>query len=396
MAPGCKPGARKRYAGSNPALPSVCGRCIVVMPLPSKQESRVRFPPPAPKKSCKYRLFFAEGCRSCPKRVHAPKLLEKTTDENSFRARPSRKPVESLQSRPGWSRTSHEGVETNLNFADAGAVLGTIHAMPVIVQSAAPEVIRSLPPVRVANWPGPGFVGWVTLAVAIVTMGGVAFQIALANGALDLARKELAATNETLKLARQELDATNSALVVTQASNTLVEESLRYAREQSAYIARKAELHLFSNFLVRGVPPAANMMEHTRLTFYVANYLTNQQGRSARNPSVQLLFPPGLDIYPRAALSLPDDLPVTELPDWYDGTTQWKQYEARLDGTFFPGTLQSAFDLLLLHTKELSSGVLWRLLYDDGVTPAGGAYTALTTLDGLDRSRLVASIPPPI
>src|ERR1700723_2636411 len=48
MAPDCKSGVRKRYAGSNPALPNSRGRCIVVMPLPSKQESRVRFPPPPP------------------------------------------------------------------------------------------------------------------------------------------------------------------------------------------------------------------------------------------------------------------------------------------------------------------------------------------------------------
>ena len=69
MAPGCKPGSRRRYAGSNPARPTMTskraspqgtraavsvpptierGRCIMVMPLPSKQESRVRFPPPAP------------------------------------------------------------------------------------------------------------------------------------------------------------------------------------------------------------------------------------------------------------------------------------------------------------------------------------------------------------
>ena|GEM_PF-4517237 len=69
MAPGCKPGSRRRYAGSNPARPTMAskraspqgtraavsvpheierGRCIMVMPLPSKQESRVRFPPPAP------------------------------------------------------------------------------------------------------------------------------------------------------------------------------------------------------------------------------------------------------------------------------------------------------------------------------------------------------------
>jgi hypothetical protein len=85
MAPDCKSGARKRYAGSNPALPSVRGRCIVVMPLPSKQESRVRFPPPAPKKACKHRRFCVEEPRLCPNTVHAPKkLLENKQLRNAW------------------------------------------------------------------------------------------------------------------------------------------------------------------------------------------------------------------------------------------------------------------------------------------------------------------------
>lgn len=290
-------------------------------------------------------------------------------------------------------------------------MLAAVHAVPLVVQSAAPLVLKSLPPVKmgagpatglpvnVTNWPQPDLVVWITMGVAIATLFGVGYQIWLSYRALVLANDELAATNKTLDLARKELEATNSALAVTQESNALVEESLRYAREQSAHIARKAELHLFSNALMRGAPlppPAPDAANNARLTFYVANYLTSQQGKSAQSASIQILFPPGLSLFAYPGLSQPSDLALTALPDWYDGTTSWKQYEGHLQQTFFPGTLQSAFSLLVRHTAELSGGILWRLLYDDGVTPSGGSYTALTTLDALDRSRLVAGIPPPV
>ena len=220
-----------------------------------------------------------------------------------------------------------------------------------------------MPPVQVSNWPPPDQIAWWTLRVAItgaaiafVTFVAVGFQISLARDALNLANRELTATNATLDLAKEELAATTEGLKVTQESNSLVKQSLDHAREQSAYLSRRASLHLFSDAFLGG------------LKLYIANCVAHGNGRSARGAAVQIVVRPGV------VVQFPGGPNWSPLPDWWDGTANRKQYEIALSQVFFPGTLQYGFPLFVAGPKDESS-ISWRLLYDDGVTPDAGNYT---------------------
>jgi hypothetical protein len=241
------------------------------------------------------------------------------------------------------------------------------------------------------------------VVVSILTLIGVGWQIRLARRTVDLTRDELKLTNAALDLTSQELelakaslnlttkelDLTNETLLATQESSRLVQESLTYAREQSERLQRSSDLHFYADLVVEGAPTPAVARTNPSLT--LKTYLANYGSKSADGAVVQLLFPPGLSLY----LTHQTVSDWGDLGFWWDGMIRRKHWERRLTQKFYPGTLQYAFDVPIWHSERPADGILWRVLYDDGVTPPGGVFTRLTTLTALDRTKLIASVPPP-
>ena len=273
----------------------------------------------------------------------------------------------------------------------------SITPMPVVVRSMTPEAVRTLPHIFISNWPNEAVERWTLYAaiiaglIALLTLAAVGWQIWLARRALTLAREELEAANKTLKLASDELNLTGQALDATNSSNALVRESLEYAKKQSEYLLRRADLRLYADFTIGGTPPprqAGNYDNVVPVTFFIANNGDN----SARGASVQLLLPPGLLL---AITREPMRGAWDELQDWNDGERQWKHYERRLNKTFFPRSVQSGFVALFVHAGTSESDVRWRLLYDDGITPTDMPFAPLRTMATLDRTNIMAGVPPP-
>lgn len=241
-----------------------------------------------------------------------------------------------------------------------------------------------MPPVSVNNWPGPDFAAWLTFAIGLVTLAAVGYQIRLA-------RKALKATNDTLDLAREELTATKETLDATRNSNELVQESLRYAREQSDVLARRATLWLFSAFDIAGLAaPFGQPANIHRRTFHVANYLTDGKGKSAHGASIVLLFPPGI-VPSFESVEIRDQFGWQQIADWDDGGVRWQQWQGTLSDAFFPGALKAVFRLGLRHIGHVQHTMRWRLVYDDGLTPADGTFLPLTS--DVDPTRLAAGVP---
>jgi hypothetical protein len=268
-------------------------------------------------------------------------------------------------------------------------------AMPLIIKSMPPEAIKSLPPVDIHNWPNDA-VAWWTLKAAIaafviglLTLAAVVRQIWLAVQALNLANQELDVANKTLKLATDELELTSRTLTATNESNSLVSESLLYTRRQSERLFRSADLRLYSNATIEGSPPPnrGGMVQPTILKLFVAN----NGRRSARGAMVQLLLPPGLVLHLTPAMRAQ----WAELQGWNDGYRLFALFERRLEQTFFPGAVQGGFEAEFQHLGTIDA-ILWRLLYDDGITPRDGTFAKLATTQTLDRTNIIAGMPPPV
>ena len=85
-----------------------------------------------------------------------------------------------------------------------------------------------------------------------------------------------------------------------------------------------------------------------------------------------------------------------ELQDWNDGERLGKLYERRLEQTFFPRTVQGGFEAVFLHSAQAEKPIRWRLLYDDGITPRDMPFAPLATMQTLDRTNIIADVPPPV
>jgi len=238
--------------------------------------------------------------------------------------------------------------------------------MPVVVRSAVPEVIKSLPPVQVSNFPNDAVAWWTLYAaitaavVALLTLAAVGWQIWLAAEALRQAQKELVAAEHQLK--------------VTEQSNALVLEELGYSRTQAQDVRRKAKLSLWNNrHRIESYHLVVNGDEE-RQTITVNLWLFNEGERTARDATIFLWLPwPEWSIPYWNGFSNPVEpfaeqgfRVIANVP--VNGRKYWN---VAVDVPFptYPHVERLALTFEMVVPVPYSGSVLWRVGYDDGIEP---------------------------
>ncbi|HEY5095889.1 MAG TPA: hypothetical protein VII69_12310, partial [Candidatus Eremiobacteraceae bacterium] len=197
--------------------------------------------------------------------------------------------------------------------------------------------------------------------VALITLGLVAWQIRLA-------KKALKASTDALDLAKDELR-------VTRESNDLVREDLEFSRKQSTYLNRAARLVVSAHDRDNDVSHVTPRNSERKGSFYQTLLLTNDGDKTARDATILLWIPSEFDPVENYDYKHPDRV-FGEYGFKYIanvGDESGKRYwHMAYDVPFpiYPGAPPRIVNRFTLWAAVPTTDfILWRITYDDGITP---------------------------